>query len=361
MNPKQDTALPTPRADHQELEVGAPDAECMDSANRAPMCSGGKPWGGQEASCIASRTPSPVAPFCVDISLQTFRSLLDLVLGIRRMMSPVPATPARIPDKADSSTVPDGRPTCKAQAATEAIGPESCEEPATGSPAQTKPQHGAPAPNVDGFAIAPRSVRMEVLRGTLKLLKVNLFHLARIAAMRRACRENCVVNHSREIRGKPSSNENHAGSKRETKPAEKEVLTGGVVDGSKRLQSRGSRTGDGANDANRDNQISPSVKQGVKFETLGQKRCLGVGERDQDMHGVIQELHAELRTVLEDTSADTHPETINAALAVHVRSVTCCYPSNAFTHSLLCCMKPRPIERVRITKSPTFCRTPQQT
>ena len=325
-SPEQDKELPTtPRADHQELEVRAPDAKCADSADRAPICSGGKPWGSPEALSVVSKTPSPTAPFCVDTSLEAFRSFLDLVKGIRQMLSPVPAAPARKPDEADSPTGPNGkRPTCKAQTSTEAIGPESCEEPTAGSLAKgetpgknSKHQHPAPAPpNVDGYAVAPQSVQMEVLRSTLRLLKVNIFHLVRSAAMRRGCREKCVVKQPPETGENLTPIEGHKGSA----GADKESFTRGVVGGSGRLQPRGSRTGDGTSDAEKGNEKTPSVTQGVKFETLSQDGYPGPRERAEDMHGVIQELHAELRTILEDIGADTDPGTTNEALAVQVRS-----------------------------------------
>lgn len=336
MSPKQDKELlTTPRADTKKLEVRAQDAGCINSANCAPMCSGVAPWRGQVASSIVSRTPSPVAPFCVDISLQAFRSFLDLIKGVRQIMSPVPATPARNPvgvEKADSSVVPHGkRTTCKAQT-TDVIGPESCDEPTTGSPAKThtfgkpsKHQHAALAANLDGFAVTPRSVQMEVLRGTLKLLKVNLFHLVRVAAMRRACRGNRAVKLSSEIGGDPLSSDGHESSRRETKGAGEEALTGEVVGDSDRLRPKGLHTGDGMHGAERDTKNTPSAMQGAKFEALGQKGYSSIEECDEGMHGVIRELHAELRTILEEPSADTDPETTDTVLAVQVRSVLCYY------------------------------------
>lgn len=337
MSHGQDKELPaTTRANHQELEARITDAESIDTANCAPMPSTGKPWRGQEASSIASRTPSPIAPFCVGISLQTFRSFLDLIKGIHQIMSDAPTAPARNPvggDKTGSSTTPNGKcPTCKAQVATDTIGPESCEEPTAGSSAKaeafgnqpSKQQHAAPAANVDGCAVAPRSIQMEALRGTLKLLKVNLFHLVRVAAMRRACRENCVVKLSSETWGNNASDEGHEGGRRETKGADDDGFIGGVGGCSDRLQPRGLCTGDGIQNAERDNNNTPPATQGATFETLGQTGYSGVWECEEDMYGVIRELHAELRTILEETNdADADPETTNAALAVQVRSVSC--------------------------------------
>lgn len=338
---KQEKELSTtPRTDQQKLKARAPDDERIDSANGAPMFSAGKPRGAQEASCIVSKTPSPVAPFCVDISLSTFRSFLDLIRGIRQIMSPALAAPARIPvgaDKADSSSALNGKRTaCKARVAAEAVGPESCEEPTAGSPAKKeafgsqplKQQHAAPAANVDGFAVPPRSVQMEVLRGTLKLLKVNLFHLVRAAAMRRACRESCVVKRSPEIGKNPVPTEGHEGGRRETKGADEGDSMADVVGGS------------GINKAERSNTNATSASQGVASDTLGQKGYPGVGGCDEDMHGVIRELHAELRTIFEEAHADTDLETMNAARAVQVRGVS--YPCWSFklSHPLVPCETP---------------------
>lgn len=339
MNPRQHEELPTaPRADCEELEVRALDAECFDPPNAAPMCSGGEPWGVEGAVSILSRTPSPIVPFCIDISLQSFRSFLDLIKGIRQEMSVAVSTaPAQNPvgvDKADSSTAQnEKRPMCKAQVTTKAIGPESCEEPNAGIPKKvetfgkrSKQHQAAPAPHdLDGFAIAPRLVQMEVLRGTLRLLKVNLFHLVRVAATRRACRGNGVIELSSEMGGDPVFTEGHDGSRREATRADEETFKGGVEGGSDKLQSRGSRTGAGINDAERGNKKAPPATHRVEMENLGQKGYSGCGECDEDMHGVIRELHVELRAILEDvTNVDTEPETTDAALALQVRSVFCC-------------------------------------
>lgn len=340
MRPRQDRELPTmPSADQQELKVRSLDDECIDSGSCAPMCSAGKPYGGQEVLRIVSRTPSPIAPFCVDITLQTLRSFLDLIKGIRQVMSLEPASPARNPvgvDKTDASGAPDGkRAACQAQVATDAIGPECCE----GSPAKADPlgnipskqQHAAPTANVDEFAVASRSDKLEVLRGTLKLLKVNLFHLVRVAAMRRACRENCDIKLSSKDEGNPVCNEGHEGSRRETNGTDDERFAEGVVGGSDGLQSRASRPEDGEN-AGDGNKTTSSVAQEAVFENKGQKGCSGVGEREEDMPGVIRELHAVLRTILEETTDDKDAETTNAALAVQVRNVSVgACPQNVLT------------------------------
>ena len=328
---EQDKEMPTMLgAENKEIKARAPDTECMDSANRAPMCSEGKPWRTQGASSIVSRTPSPVAPFCVDISLQAFRSFLDLIKGVRQVMSAVPAATARKPvgvEKAGSSTVPDVKhTTCKAQTA-DPIGPESFEEPTTVGPGKiesigkpSKQQHAAPGANLNGFALTPRSTTLGVLRGTLKLLKVNLFHLVRVAAMRRACRGNCVVPLSSEIERNPVSSKGHERSRRETKRVGEGALAGGVVGGSDRL----------------DDENTPAAAKGTKFEALGREGYSGVGGGDEDMRGVIRDLHAEIRAILEEPHSDTDPETTDAVFAVQVSNVLHCRLSLTYyvTHNV---------------------------
>lgn len=331
--PKHDKQLSTvPSADQQEfrtmLEVDIPDDEHLDLAKQ-PTCSPGKFHGGQEPVGIASRTPSPVAPFCVDTSLQTFCSFLDLIKGLRERTSPVPALPARTPPSAeevDLSTAPNGKRTCKNKVVTDAVGPESCGEPSTRDVAKVEQfnnqasnqQRADPAALANGFAVASRPVKMEVLRGTLKLLKVNLFHLVRIATMRRACRGHDVINPSNAQIG------GHQGSGlKKRKAADKEGPAGKTVGKVDRVQFLGSRpSSDGVDNMGRDSKDTSPVFQGITFEALGQKGHRGGSVSAEDVHGVIVELHDELQTLLEEDIAQEDPETTNAALTVQVRSIS---------------------------------------
>eukprot|EP00752_Nemacystus_decipiens_P011018 g9791.t1 len=112
----------------------------------------------------------------------------------------------------------------------------------------------------------------------------------------------------------------HEGGWRESNGANEEVLTGAIEGGSGRPQSRGLRTRDGTTDGEKGNKNAPSGTQGDKFETLGQERHLGAGECEEDVHGVVQELHSELRTILGEIGAETDPGTTNGALAVQAEA-----------------------------------------
>lgn len=337
---KHDMQLSTmPSADQQQcrttLEVEIPNDEYSLSAKKAPICSPGHFHGSQEPV----RMPSPVAPFCVDTSTQTFRSFLELIRGVRERKSPVPALPARTPasvEKADTSSSLNGKRTCEKHTVTVSIGPESSGEPTTND-AQVKPlnqqaskqQRAEPAALANGFAVASRSVTLEVLRGALKLLKVNLFHLVRVATMRRACRGDRINLSSPQIGGEIGSIESraevkdHHGSRlKQERAVDKQGSTNLMVGNLFRAQFSGSRrSSDGADIVGRDNRSTSPVSQGVTLEENGQKEYQGGSTSAEDVHGVIGQLYDELQTFLEEDLIKDDPETTEAALSVQVRSV----------------------------------------
>lgn len=278
----------------------------QDSSKHAPMCSVGNLHESQEA--IVSRTRSPIAPFCVDTSWQAFRSFLDLIRVVRERKSPMPASPAREPaaaNTADSVGVPIGKSTGNPRSDPDNIGPEGCGKLVTGSVPTAEPfdkQARMPGadltPETTECVMASRSVQMEVLRGTLSLLKVNLFQFVRVAAMRRACRENSVFNPSRKAQtGDNGGNvtDNDFQTKHNTWGAQDEDGFG---------SKETSCAGDGGT-------------------TLGQKGCRGSSESVEDLNGVIGELHAELQTLLEDEVTQQDPETTAKAQAVQVSRISC--------------------------------------
>ncbi|CBJ27252.1 conserved unknown protein [Ectocarpus siliculosus] len=275
----------------------------QDSSKHAPMCSVGNLHESQEA--IVSRTRSPIAPFCVDTSWQAFRSFLDLIRVVRERKSPMPASPAREPaaaDTVDSAGVPMGKSTGNPRSDPNNIGPEGCGKLVTGSVPTAEPfdkqarMQGADlTPETTECVMASRSVQMEVLRGTLSLLKVNLFQFVRVAAMRRACRGNSFFNPSRKVQTGDNG--------------------GNVKDND--FQTKHNDWGAQDEDGFGPKETSCAGDGGT---TLGQKGCRGSSESVEDLNGVIGELHAELQTLLEDEVTQQDPETTAKAQAVQVEA-----------------------------------------
>lgn len=340
VTPKLDNPLSTVLSTDQQqcrttLEVEIPHDDYLDLAKQAPMCSPGKFHGSQEHVGM----PSPVAPFCVDTSAQTFRSFLELIKAIRERKRPVPALSARTPagaEKADSSTSPKGKRRCEKQSVADSIGPESCVKHTT-SNTKVKPfnkhvpkqQCADPDPIVNGFTVASRQVTLEVLRSTLKLLKVNLFHLVRVATMRRSCRgrgENISIH---QVGGERVSidarveSEGYQGSGlAQCRAGDTQGPTEKMSGSPDRAKFLGSRlSSDGIENVGKDKRRTSSVSKGLTFEDMGQTGCQGDGENAEDVHGMIGELFDELKTLLEEDVVQEDPET-DAALSVQVRTNT---------------------------------------
>lgn len=340
MTPKQDKQLPTVLSTDQQqcrttLAVKIQDDEHLDLAKQTSMCSPGKFHGNQEPVGI----PSPVAPFCVETSTQTFLSFLELIKGVRKRKRPVPSLPARTPavaEKADSSTSPNGKRTREQEVVTVSIGPESCGD-TTKSDAKVKPfnsqtskqQRADPPAFVKGFAVASRPVILEVLRGTLKLLKINLFHLVRVATIRRSCRGHGVNPPSPQIGGNPVSiearaeSEGHQGSGlKQRRVVDKHGPTEKMVSNPDRVQFLGSRPSNDVANVGRENKSTSPVFQGSTVDGMGQNGYQGGSMSADDVHLVIGEIYDELKTLLEEDIAKEDPETTDAALSVQVSSVS---------------------------------------
>ena len=338
VNQNRETSMPTmSSADlQQQFEAGGPDDAPTGSAQRAPIWSAGKRPKGPDALSAVSKTPSPVAPFCVDTSLQTFQLFLDLIKGIREGTSPRATTSARNPagvDQAEPSTAPGQHIKGKTQFAAEGIGPECCGEPATSSLAKpesfdnqaSKQRRATPVTRANGFAVGSRSIRLEVLRRTLKILRVNLFHLVRVAATRRASRGNDLIDpSSAQLESTCVSNEVRAmgggrqdsGTKCRRAAGEEESTERASTDSRK-----GSRPRIGVENVGIDNKHTSLGLQGITFQTLDQNSCPRGRESTGDKHGAIEDLHDELQAILEEEIADEDAETTAAALAVQVSTV----------------------------------------
>ncbi|CAM9356733.1 unnamed protein product [Ectocarpus sp. 12 AP-2014] len=287
---------------HTTREDDIPNDE-QDSSKHAPMCSVGNLHESQEA--IVSRTRSPIAPFCVDTSWQAFRSFLDLIRVVRERKSPMPTSQAREPaaaDTVDSVGVLMGKSTGNPRSDSDNTGPEGCGKLVTGSVPTAEPfdkqarMQGADlTPETTECVMASRSVQMEVLRGTLSLLKVNLFQFVRVAAMRCACGGNRFFNPSRKAR----TGDNGVNVKDNDFQTKHNDL--GVQDEDGFGSKEASCAGDGGT-------------------TIGQKRCRGSRGSVEDLNGVIGELHAELQNLLEDEVTQQDPETTAKAQAVQVEA-----------------------------------------
>lgn len=335
----------TSSADHHHflkgVEPDVPVNEKKDQDKYAPICSVGKLHGDQEALAVLSRMPSPVVPFCLDPSWRTFRVFVDLIQGVRDLKRTDHAVTARNPtgiNAASSSAVPDGKTLGKSQIVGDHIGPESCEEPSprgfvksvdVGNPSYKK-QRPAPVAHANEAAIASRSVQMEVLRGALKILQVNLFHLIRVAAVRRACKKHGF--------GNPCSDQI------ESNPGYREIGTRdnrqGIQTpyGSKCRGQKSVATG-AAKQKNRENEVEPrhfretrsedhvgntssTALHGKTLESPDQEQ--GQRKRDcaENVHRLMGELHAELQVLLEDI-AQEDGQMKDAILAVQVSTLRC--------------------------------------
>lgn len=338
VNPKHErSSSTTSSADvQQQLEDKVLDDLRAGSAQRAPVCAAGELRKGQDALNI----PSPVAPFCVDNSLETFRLFLDLIKGFRERNNPVATSSARKPagvEKANSSTALGQHMQGKTRFVAEEIGPESYGEPTSSSLAKpekfddqaTKQRRATSVTRASGFAVASRLIQLEMLRSTLKLLKVNIFQLVRVAATRRASREHGLVdscsaqfgsNPVSDQVGAESGGHEDSGTKRR-RSAGKEGSTESVSADSDMMNLKGSwpRTGV-VESASVDNKHNSSVLRGISFQNLGQNGCLRGSESTGVKQVVIQDLHAELQAILEGKISDEEPETIAAARAVRVRT-----------------------------------------
>ncbi len=342
VNPQHERNSSTPSsADlQQHLEGKVPDDARAGPAQRAPICAAGKLRKGQEALNIVSRTPSPVAPFCVDTSLETFHLFLDLIKGIRERINPVATSSAREPadvDKAESSTALGQHMIGKTRFGAEEIGPESCGEPTSSSLAKpekidnqaTKQRRATLVTRASGFAVAPRPIKLEMLRSTLKLLKVNLFQLVRVAATRRATREDGLVDSSRaqlgsnsvsnEVRAENGGHEDSGTKRRRSAGTEGSTESVSAATDMVNLKGLRPRTSVVEN-ASIDYKKNSAVLRGTSFQTLGQNGCLRDSESTGDKYVVIQGLHAELQAILAEIS-DEESETNAAALAVQVRTL----------------------------------------
>ena len=313
------------------LGINTPQEEGLDLAPKAP-------WGNQERLNAVCGTSTLVVPFCVDASLETFCSFLALVKGIRERGSSVGAPLTHTPNGAheSSSISPSPGGIEQSRKGGGDIEPESS-SPGISLPGgfldarklkgQPKIQHGTALASAHDFFLASRPVHTEVWRCTLKLLKVNLFHLARVAAARHSCRDSSGrdttpdslsfdIKHTldTQVGGAEDSREGkgiHAHrNSNEGRP--KKVGIG---------QDPASKSRENVENASKgDEQVMPG-RQGKALPSLGREDCQPESGRAEGMHGAIQEIYTELRVLLEDDLDGECPEATKAAEAVQVSSV----------------------------------------
>lgn len=301
-----------------------PCEEPLNPEGPTPTDSTNEPDPEQETRATTCRTSAPVIPFCVDTSVEAFRSFLDLIKGVRHTPSPESCTTARIPAETQATGPPavlKSKRIDQNRNLNGGKGPEGspCDkihpgggyaENGTFASQSIKQQQRTAHVRTEGFAVASRSVQLEVLRCTLKLLKLNLYHLVRVSAVRRSCRGNyswgihapgtCAIQAECEgVGGRCDPEERSTG-----------ITEGNVCVG----HYSGSRSKNDSNGSGRGNENT----EAAVLKSLGKNGDRFDGGRAEDMHGVITELHAALRALLEKDVSEEPPEAVKAGKAVQV-------------------------------------------
>lgn len=292
-----------------------------------------------DASAIADGASSPVLPFCVDASLKAFCAFLDLINGMRQERGPTAdatATGPAICQRDDSSTSISGKRIERHLNVTGRVnnnGPESspCGEPSPGynetdtfrEEPTSKRAENAEISNC-GFAPASRRIKLEAMRCTLKLLRVNLFHLARTAAIRRCCR---VSDDGEDAKISPTDDDSTKQAPTIFEPRGAQVhgcfdpLDDSAIAGGSTRKHDSGETVWGTDD------VMPGI-QGPSCTlegSSGEGRHLGC-KHAEDMHRIIEELHVSLRVLLEEGTTEDDPETSKLSQAVRVSVVRIDFP-----------------------------------
>lgn len=324
------------------LGINTPQEESLCLAPKAPMPSAQKASGSQETLATVCGTSVSVVPFCVDTSRKTFCSFLALMQGIRESGSSVGAP---------STHVPNGTQATSFSVAFEGIGNSQKSsgdiEPESSSPGESSPSGFLGARKLDGqpnlqhetalagarnFFLASKSVEIEVWRCTLKLLKVNLFHLTRAAAVQHSYRDNSSRGttpdfYSLDSKHTPDTQAGGAEASREGNciHSHRAVKEGGLKKNDVGQESVLKST-ENIESASKDDGGGTPRKKGTILPGLGQKPEDRQSESDkvEDMDGVIQEIHTALRALLEDDFDGECPETTKAAKDMQVSSVMVC-------------------------------------
>lgn len=319
------------------LGINTSQEEGLDWAPKASTPSVQKPWGNQEKLGAVCGTSRLVVPFCVDTSWETFCSFLALVQGIRERGSSMDAPSSHTPNCAQelSGLSPSHGGIEQSPKAGGDIEPESS-SPGVSAPGgfldarnldgQPDIQYGTALASARDLLLAPSPVHTEVWRCVLKLLKVNLFHLARVAAARHSCRNNsgrdtAPDSHGLDIKLTLDTQVGGAGDCREGN---------GIHVNRDLKEGRPKRVGIGQDPASKsrddiesaskgDEQVMPG-RQGKALASLGREDFRPESGRVEGMHGVIQDIHTELRALLEDDLDGECPEATKAAEAVQVSS-----------------------------------------
>lgn len=333
---------PTTRTDRHRilatLGLNTPHEQGLDLEPKAPTPSIRKPRGNPETLGAVGGTSASFVPFCVDTSKEAFCSFLTLVQGVRERGSSVGPLSTHTPNgaQASSSLSPSLDGIEQSRKGSGDIEPESS-SPGESSPggfldarkldSPPNTQHETALAGACDILLASRPVQTEVWRCTLKLLKINLFHLARVAAVRHSCcndsgRGATPDLHSLDNKHTPDTQVGGVGESREENRthAHRDVRKGGPqkadISQDSALKSRENIeiTSKG------DEEVIPGRKEAI-LPGLGREICQPEGGRAQDMYGVIQDIHTALRALLEDDLEGECPETTKSAAAVQVSSV----------------------------------------
>lgn len=350
------------RADQQHIFKvdggNVPDDQHSSPTEPSPVRTVRMPHDGQEALAVAPRIPTPNVSICVDISWNTFCVFVDLIKGIRDKKYPATDTTANKPtddQTVDSSEALKNNCIDQYPNLLDDIGPESssCAEQSPDGYAGAEPyvnqSTGTAAASVDRYSAASQLVQMEALRCTLKLLKVNLFHFVRSAAVCRACRgndhdhRNTLPNfqtwrkHAARAGGFPADCDGegthvHGQCDLKETPGDEHKGIGRAVDTPGKGQLPGSRFVHDLDSVNNDNEEASPGTQRAILESLGENEHDVECGRAKDTRAVIEELRATLQTLVEDTNANGSPEMTKAAKAVQVSCLLSGIALQQFVH-----------------------------
>ena len=316
---------------------------------------------GQETLTDVCGTSRSVIPFCVDTSWEAFFSFFALMRGIRETRGSGNALSGHTPNDATKASgcfseafegVEHSSRTGSGDIEPQSSTPGECSpngysdaRKLDGQPkmepdarksvdGQPKIRHGSTTALADShdFILAPGPVETEVWRCVLKLLKVNLFHLTHVGSIRSACRGN---DSARGINPTPAVHGVDIHTPGVQVGGAKDGLEGICTDAHRDLKEGVSRKADAFQESalrSKDNgkittkgeeeaEAMPGRKGIMVLPAVDQEDCHAESGESDDRYGVIQDIYATLRSLLESGYNGECLKTRKAAEAVQVSSV----------------------------------------
>lgn len=368
------------RKDPQHLEQPATwtDGEERPASSEPPSAERTPPYtrNNQESPSMRS-TSTTVVPFCLDTSLATFQSFVRLLRNIRTVRSSINVAKgggeaelaadsrARPPLHTHNVDAP-GAVKSKRIAAyvnvaagrVSEIGPKNSPHRGESSPCRYAAMDGrvkepssalcssSNTKRGGGFFAASPAVQLEVLRCTLKLLRINLFHFVRAAAVRRASRgdggygalrlhtaasvtpKDCIDADGKDRTGRENSHRSGLSAWDEIVPEsaendDKSRAEPWFLPSARRLGgSIGVESAKGVDHTEGGNCTASPKVQKTLIESLGRESPQAQPcNQAEDLCNVIEELHCELWRLLEEDTTDAFPELVEAIQATHVSTI----------------------------------------